>query len=90
MDVIGPERLLTLGVFLGGLFLLWAVVMRHRGTLRDRIGAKRRLELVERLALAPGDQAVILRVDGRDFLMLRAKGAAPILRPLDALPEGDA
>jgi flagellar protein FliO/FliZ len=88
MDVIGPERLLTLGVFLGALVVLWALVMRHRGPLRDRMSRQRRLELVERLPLSPADQALILRVDGRDFLMLRAKGAAPVLHPLDPVQGG--
>jgi len=84
MDLLRPDQIIILTAFLAGLGVLWALVLRHRDRLTARIGRGRRLQVVETAALGPSDRAMILSVDGQDFLLLRLKGAAPVLRPLGA------
>ncbi len=82
MDAIRPDQLITLGLFMAVLGLGWLVVQINRGGLSRRIAQGRRVKLVEATALSPTDRAMILAVDGQEFLVLRAKGAAPVLHPL--------
>nr|WP_111299262.1 flagellar biosynthetic protein FliO [Paracoccus saliphilus] len=89
MDLLRPDQILTAAAFLGGLGLLWWLVIRNRGVLTDRIAQDRRLRVLERLALGPGDHALILRVDARDFLLVRVKGAPALLHPLAGDPVAD-
>ncbi len=92
MDLLRPDQILTLAAFLGGLSLLWWLVIRNRGALTARMGLDRRLRVLDRVGLGPGDHAMILRVDARDFLLVRLKGAPAVLHPLepaaDARPDG--
>jgi flagellar protein FliO/FliZ len=92
MDVLRLDQIISLAVFLAALGVAWLMVMRHRDGLSARIGRGRRLRVVESAALGPSDRAMILNVDGQDFLLLRLKGGAPILRRLDAatVTEGQA
>ena len=85
LDVIRPEQLLTLTLFMAVLGLGWLVVKINRGGLARRIAGNRRMRLVEVAALSPSDRAMILAVDGREFLILRCRGEAPLMT---ALPEG--
>lgn len=82
MDVIRPDQILTLLLFMAVLGLGWLVVKMNRGGLSRRIAGDRRMRLVEVAALSPVDRALILSVDGRDFLILRCKGEAPLMQPL--------
>jgi flagellar protein FliO/FliZ len=77
MDIITSEQALTALLFLA---LLGAVAFVLR--LRQRGGGGvpgRRMRVAETLALSPGDQALILEVDGRDYLLVRQRGAAPAI-----------
>lgn len=84
--VIQPDQFLILIGFLGGLGALWWAVLRNRAGLTTRLTRDKRLRMVEATALGPADRAMILAVDGREFLVLRVKGAAPILHLLDTSP----
>jgi flagellar protein FliO/FliZ len=86
MDIVRPEQVLTLVLFLGALCLVWLWVKTNRGGLARKISGDRRMRLVEVAALSPMDRAMILSVDGREFLILRCKGEAPLMR---ALPAGE-
>ncbi len=86
MDIVRPEQVVTLLLFMAGLGLVWLWVKAQRGGLARRIAGARRMRLVEVAALSPVDRAMILSVDGRDFLILRCKGEAPVLRALPAAP----
>lgn len=81
-DVIQANQVLTLIGFLGALGALWWAVQRNRAGLTVRLTRDRRLRLVEAAALGPTDRAMILAVDEQEFLVLRLKGAAPVLQPL--------
>lgn len=82
-----PLQFLIVALFLGGLVLLWFLVQRHRGGLSSRIGRGRRITVVEVAPLSPQDRAMILAVDGKEFLVLRLRGSAPVVTALSA---GDA
>lgn len=84
MDVIRPDQILTLLLFMAVLGLGWLVVKMNRGGIARRIAGDRRMRLVEVAALSPTDRAMILRVDGREFLILRCRGEAPVVTPLGA------
>jgi flagellar protein FliO/FliZ len=91
MDVVRFDQMIGLLAFLAGLGVLWVLVLRHRHGLTARMTRGRRIRLVEATALGPADRAMILSVDGTDFLVLRLKGAAPLVRPLGtAKTEGEA
>jgi flagellar protein FliO/FliZ len=84
MAVIRPDQILILILFLGALGLAWLAVQRNRAGLAERLGRGRRLRLAEAAAIGPGDRAMILAVDGREFLVLRIKGAPAVVVPLAA------
>ena len=84
MDIIRPDQILTLTLFMAVLGLGWFVVKMNRGGLARRIAGDRRMRLIEVSALSATDCAMILSVDGREFLILRCKGEAPVMRPLPA------
>jgi flagellar protein FliO/FliZ len=81
-DLINPGQFLTLFAFLAGLGLLWFYVQRNKSGLARRMGQDRRIKVLEVAALSPTDRAMILAVDSREFLVLRAKGTAPVVTEL--------
>jgi len=87
MDVLRPDQIIALVGFLGALGVLWLLVQRHKGGLSSRLNRGKRLRLTEAAALGPADRAMILSVDGQDFLLVRLRGASPILHPLGATPQ---
>lgn len=86
MELIPFDRIATLAVFLGLLGLTWLVVQRHRGGLAGHLHRGRRLRLTESAAIGPADRAMILSVDGREFLLVQVKGSGVVLQPLLPLP----
>jgi flagellar protein FliO/FliZ len=81
-DLLNPWQILTLFAFLLGLGLLWYYVQRNKSGLARRMGQHRRIKVTEVAALSPTDRAMILTVDSREFLVLRAKGSAPVVTEL--------
>jgi flagellar protein FliO/FliZ len=98
-DVIRPEQIVTLALFLAVLGLVWLLVRMNRHGLARRLTGARRLRLAEVLPLSPADRALIVEADGQSFLLVRCKGAAPLIQPLGPAraeappmvqPQGDA
>ncbi len=87
MTVIRPDQILIVVLFLGLLGLAWGYVRLNRGALSGRIKQGKRIVVQEVTALSPMDRAMILAVDGREFLVLKSKGSAPVVT---TLPQGDA
>lgn len=81
-DLFHPTQLITLVLFLGALIAVWAYVQRNKSGLARRLGTGKRISVAEVTALSPTDRAMILIVDGREFLVLRSKGTAPVVTPL--------
>ena len=90
MDLFRPDQILILLAFLGALGAAWVYVQRNRGALSERVARGRRLRVTEAAPIGPGDRAMILSVDGRDYLLIRLKGAAPVFQPLPATRAEDA
>ena len=87
MDVVRPEQFLIVALFLAVLGAVWLLVRLNKGPLRSRLSNGRRMEVAEVLPLGGADRAVLLRVDGRDFLLVNAKGATPLLREMPGQSE---
>ena len=89
LAVIRPGQLAVLALFMAVLGLGWLLVRLNQGGLSRRLHQGKRMKLVEVTPLSPTDRALILEVDGRSFLLIRCKGAAPLLQDLgpSALPE---
>lgn len=82
MDAIRPDQFVTLFLFMAVLGLGWLVVTLNKGGLARRVAGDRRIKLAEVTALSPTDRAMILAVDGQEFLVIRCKGAAPVMQAL--------
>lgn len=83
MDLVQTDQLLTLAGFFAVLGLLWLATRFWQAPVAARLQGNRRIRLGEVTSLSPADRAMILNVDGQDFLLLRLKGAPAILQPLD-------
>jgi flagellar protein FliO/FliZ len=91
MDVIRPEQMAIVTGFLGALGILWFLVQRNRTVLARHVSGSARMRVAEAVPVGPGDRALILAVDDREFLILRVQGAAPVVLPLPAsVPGGPA
>jgi len=82
MEVIRPGQITVLILFMAVLGLGWLWVRVNRGGLSRRLHDGKRLRLAEVAALSPTDRAMIVEADGRSFLLIRCKGAAPLLQDL--------
>jgi flagellar protein FliO/FliZ len=85
MELLRPDQIIPLAVFLTALGAVWIYVLRNRERLSARMGRGRRLRVVETAALGPADRAMILCLDDQEFLIVKLKGSAPVLRPLGAV-----
>lgn len=82
MAQIRPDQIAIVLVFLGALGLLWLLVLRNRAMLARHVSGNARLRLAEAVQIGPGDRALILTVDQREYLVLRVQGTAPVILPL--------
>ncbi len=90
LAVMRPGQIAVLALFMAVLALGWLFVKFNQGGLSRRLHQGKRMKLAEVAALSPTDRALILEVDGRSFLLIRCKGAAPLLHDLGTkvTPEG--
>lgn len=85
-EVIRPDQIVTMALFMAVLALGWLVVKLNKGGLSRRIHQGKRLKLAEVASLSPTDRAMILEADGRSFLLIRCKGAAPVIQEIGLAP----
>lgn len=81
MDVVSFQQILTVVLFLA-LLAGAAVMLRLMRGSGAMPGPGRRLQRGAELALSPSERVTILQVDGAEFLLLRQRGAAPVILPL--------
>ena len=90
MELIPFDKIATLALFMGALGGLWLLVQRHRGRLSAPLQRGRRLRVREVASLGPVGRALILSVDGGDYLVVQVKGSGLALQPLPPMAEGAA
>ena len=81
--LVSPVQIISLGLFLGGLGLLWLYVQKNKTGLIKKVGHGRRIAVLEVSALSATDRAMILKIDSQDFVVLKSKGAAPVIMKLE-------
>lgn len=86
MDLLTTDQILTVAVFLGLLVAVGVVVRARGGALRSRIHAGRRMQVIEVTAIGPGERAIMLRIDDRDYLVLSARRGVAQAIPLPKGP----
>jgi len=86
MDVLTPERLLTLIAFLGLLGMVWALIwytQKHSGRVGPVDAAPLSITAVK--ALGDGSRMVLVHVAGQDVLVVTQRRApAAVIRLTDA------
>lgn len=82
MENLRTDQILIVLVFMAVLGAVWLWARRNRHGLSRRLAGASRLRLSEVAALSPTDRAMILAVDGQEFLIVRMKGATPVVTPL--------
>ena len=82
MEFVRPDQLLTLVLFLGVLALAWAFVRLNKSGLGAKLREGKRISVSEVAALSPNDRAMIVKVDGNEFFVIKSKGVAAVLTPL--------
>ena len=82
MDLIPYDKIVTLALFMGALGVIWLLVQRHRGRLSAPLHQGRRLRAGAATSLGPAGRALILQVDGRDYLVVQVKGSGLAVQPL--------
>ena len=87
LDVLTPDRILTLAGFFALLALAWAAVRIWRAPLAARLGAARRLEVAEVLPLGGDTRAILMRADGHNVLVVTGRKGGTAMLPLAPEPE---
>jgi hypothetical protein len=87
VDVLTPDRILTLAGFLGLLVLAWAAIRLNRAPLAARLKGDRRLEVAEVLPLGNDARAILMRADGQSILIVTGRKGGTAMLPLAAAPE---
>ena len=87
MDLLTPDRMLTLAGFLGLLILLWAAIRFNRAPLAARLKGDRRLEVAEVLPIGGDARAILMRADGHSVLIVTGRKGGTAMLSLNAAPE---
>jgi len=87
VDLLTPDRILTLAGFLGLLVLAWAAIRFNRAPLAARLKGDRRMEVAEVLPLGGDARAILMRADGQSVLIVTGRKGGTAMLPLDAAPE---
>ena len=83
-QIIGTQQILVTAVFLGIMLVVLIILRRNGGAIRASLKAGKRIAVVEDAAVSPTERLRLISVDDREFLMLSAKGQAPVLIPFAA------
>ncbi|WP_323785399.1 flagellar assembly protein FliO [Thalassovita sp.] len=85
-DILQIDQLLTVGGFLAALVAVLMLVQANRSKLSGRIAKGRRMQLAEVTALGPDARAMLLSVDGSEFLVVTTKRQPPVITALTPEP----
>lgn len=82
MDIVRPDQIITLLLFLGVLGALWVWVKANREGLGAKLRQGKRITVQEVTPLSPQDRAMILRVDDREIFVIKSKGLPAVITDL--------
>ena len=80
-QIIGTQQILVTAVFLGVMLVVLIILRRKGGAIRASLKAGKRISVIEDTAVSPTERLRLISVDDSEFLMLSAKGQAPVLMP---------
>ena len=83
-QIIGTQQIVVTAVFLGVMLIVLMILRRKGGAIRASLKAGKRISVIEDTAVSPTERVRLISVDDSEFLMLSAKGQAPVLMPLTA------
>ena len=85
-QIIGTQQIVVTAAFLGVMLLLLMILRRKGGVIRASLKAGKRIAVIEDTAVSPTERLRLISVDDSEFLILSAKGQAPILMPFMKVP----
>ncbi|MDA0332562.1 MAG: flagellar biosynthetic protein FliO [Proteobacteria bacterium] len=80
-QIIGTQQIVVTAVFLSVMLVVLIVLRRKGGAIRASLKAGKRIAVIEDAAVSPTERLRLISVDDSEFLMLSAKGQAPVLMP---------
>ena len=80
-QIIGTQQIVVTAAFLGVMLVVLMILRRKGGAIRASLKAGKRIAVIEDTAISPSERLRLISVDESEFLMLTAKGQAPILMP---------
>ena len=80
-QIIGTQQIVVTAVFLGVMLVVLIVLRRKGGAIRASLKAGKRIAVIEDTAVSPTERLRLISVDDSEFLMLSAKGQAPVILP---------
>ena len=81
-QIIGAQQILVTAVFLGVMLVVLIILRRKGGAIRASLKAGKRISVIEDTAVSPTERLRLISVDESEFLILSAKGQAPVLIPI--------
>ena len=85
-QIIGTQQIVVTAAFLGVMLVVLMILRRKGGVIRASLKAGKRIAVIEDTAVSPTERLRLISVDDSEFLMLSAKGQAPILMPILKVP----
>ena len=79
---VGLDQLIIIVSFLSVMMLGWLLVRRYRGRIVRNLTSGKRLRLLEETSLSPQERLRLVAVDSQPFLIVSAKGQAPVITPV--------
>ena len=85
-QIIGTQQIVVTAAFLGVMLVALMILRRKGGAIRASLKAGKRIAVIEDTAISPTERLRLISVDDSEFLMLSAKGQAPILMSFTKVP----
>ena len=85
-EIIGTQQIVVTVVFLAVMLIVLVILRRKGGAIRASLKAGKRVAVIEDTAISPTERLRLISVDDIEFLMLSAKGQAPVFMPFSTLP----
>ena len=80
-NIIGTQQIVITTAFLGVMILILIILRRKSTVIRASMKAGKRVSVIEDTAVSPTERLRLVKVDTHEFIMVSAKGHAPILVP---------